>query len=60
MKIIITAEQCQHQALKDDACSCQRTIAQHTLHLALQAPTVSERLAALLKRKTPAKKGISK
>ena len=58
MKIIITADKCQHQALKDDARDSQRTIAQHTLHLALNAPSVSERLSALLKRKAP-KKGAA-
>lgn len=55
MKIIITADQDQHRALKDDARENQRTIAQHTLHLALNAPSVSERLANLLKRKAPKK-----
>ena len=59
MKIIITANQDQHRVLKDAARDNQRTIAQHTLHLALNDSSVSERMAALLKRKAPAK-GVAK
>lgn len=53
VKIIITLDDAQHRALKDDAKANNRGLAMHTLHLALQDSEVSKRLAALLARKNP-------